>query len=298
MSRKGRLFAGCTVALATPFEDGSVDLGALTLRVDALIDHGVPTLSPAGTTGEAPTLSTVEHEQVIATVVEHAAGRARVLAGTGSSSTAEAIKLSRFAARSGADGVLLVAPYYNRPNQEGLYAHYAAIGATIELPIVLYNVPSRTGCNLEPATVERLSRLANVVAIKEASGSLDQVSELLTRTNLTVLSGDDTLTLPMLAIGAEGVISVAANIVPDEVLGLIAAFDRGDHAEAQRIHARLFPLCRALLSLGPNPVPLKAAMELLGMCSGELRLPLVPLGADASDALGAVLSSLGTVCAH
>src|SRR5271166_735129 len=204
MASKGQLFAGCTVALVTPLRDGDVDQGALRRMVDWQIDQGTTILSPAGTTGEAPTLSRLEHERVITAVVEQAAGRARVLAGTGSCSTAEA----------GADGALVVAPYYNRPTQDGLYAHFARIAAASPLPLVLYNVPARTGCHLEPQTVERLAHVENIVAIKEASGSVDQASEILCRTELTVLADNDTLTLPLLAIGAEGVISVVANLVP------------------------------------------------------------------------------------
>src|SRR5689334_20474335 len=207
MPTKGRMFAGCTVALVTPFRDGRVDETALRALVEWQVAQGTPTISPVGTTGEAPTLTHEEHERVIALVVEAAAGRARVMAGTGSNSTAEAIRLTRFAARAGADGALLVAPYYNRPNQEGLYRHFAMIADAVDLPLVLYNIPGRTGRNVEPETVERLDKLGPIVAIKEAAGSLDQVSELVTRTNLTVLSGDDSLTLPMLAVGAEGVVS-------------------------------------------------------------------------------------------
>jgi 4-hydroxy-tetrahydrodipicolinate synthase len=278
MPSRGASFAGCTVALVTPFRDGEIDYETLTQSIDWLISQRVPTLSPAGTTGESPTLSREEHEQVIARVVEHVAGRARVLAGTGSSATAEAVRLTGFAARVGADGALLVAPYYNRPTQEGLYAHFARIAERVELPLVLYNVPSRTGCNIEPSTVERLARIAPVVAIKEASGSLDQVSDLLSRTELTVLSGDDSLTLPMLAVGAEGVVSVAANLVPGDVIAMLDAFRCGDLLTARLLHARLFPLCRALLGIATNPIPVKQALAFLGRGNGELRLPLCPLG--------------------
>jgi 4-hydroxy-tetrahydrodipicolinate synthase len=288
------MFAGCTVAMVTPFRDGEVDYEALRHAVDWQIEQGVRTLSPAGTTGESPALTREEHERVIAAVVEQAAGRARVLAGTGSSSTAEAVSLTRFASRAGADGALVVCPYYNRPSQEGLYAHYARIAEAVDLlPVVLYNVPSRTGRNIEPETVERLARLGPVVAIKEAGGSLDQVSEILQRTDLTVLSGDDSLTLPMLAVGASGVISVAANLVPEDVIALIDAFRAGDVAEARRLHSLLFPLCRALLDLGPNPVPVKTALELVGRGNGELRLPLTRLGARARDTLDVRLSCHG-----
>jgi 4-hydroxy-tetrahydrodipicolinate synthase len=249
------MFAGCTVALVTPFRDGRVDEPSLRALVDWQVAQGTPTISPVGTTGESPTLSHEEHERVIAVVVEAAAGRARVMAGTGSNSTAEAIRLTRFAARAGADAALLVAPYYNRPNQEGMYRHFAAVAESVDLPMVLYNIPGRTGRNLEPETVERLARIGPVVAIKEAAGSLDQVSELLVRTELTVLSGDDSLTLPMLAVGAEGVVSVVANLVPRDVQALIESFTSGGLEEARRRHARLFPLCKDLLGLAPNPVP-------------------------------------------
>src|SRR5829696_6228096 len=230
MPSKGRMFAGCTVALITPFRDGEVDYPALQQLVDWQIAQGTPVISPVGTTGESPTLNHEEHERVIATVVERAAGRAKVLPGTGSNATAEAVRLTRFAAKAGADGALLVSPYYNRPMQEGLYAHFAKIAESVDLPLVLYNVPGRTGRNVEPETIERLSKLGPIVAVKEASGSLDQVSEVLARTDLTVLSGDDSLTLPMLAVGAEGVISVAANLVPRDVMALITAFEGGDLA--------------------------------------------------------------------
>ena len=277
MAAKGRMFAGCTVALVTPFKDGEVDYPALRASVDWQIGRGTPVLSPVGTTGECPTLSHDEHERVIAAVVEQSAGRAKVLAGTGSNATSEAIRLTKFAAKAGADGALLVSPYYNRPTQEGLYAHFAKIAEACDLPQVLYNVPSRTGRNVEPETVERLAKLGPIVAIKEAGGSLDQVSELVIRTDLTVLSGDDSLTLPMLAIGAQGVVSVAANLVPEDVIGLIDAFHAGDLTGARARHARLFPLCRDLLGIGPNPIPVKAALALLGRGNGELRLPLLPL---------------------
>jgi 4-hydroxy-tetrahydrodipicolinate synthase len=277
MPGKGRMFAGCTVALVTPFRDGEVDYEGLGQLVDWHIAQGTPILSPVGTTGESPTLTHDEHERVIATVVERAAGRAKVVAGTGSNATAEALRLTRFAAKAGADGALLVSPYYNRPTQEGLYAHYAKIAEGVDLPLILYNVPARTGRNIEPETVERLARLGPIVAIKEASGSLDQVSEILARTDLTVLSGDDSLTLPMLAVGARGVVSVVANLIPRDVIALLDAFDRGALDEARRLHLRLFPLCRDLLGMAPNPIPVKTALALLGRGTGEFRLPLCPL---------------------
>jgi 4-hydroxy-tetrahydrodipicolinate synthase len=285
MATKGRMFAGCTVALVTPFRDGAVDEPALRKLVEWHVAQGTPILSPVGTTGESPTLSHDEHERVIALVVEAAAGRAKVLPGTGSNSTSEAIRLTRFAARAGADGALLVAPYYNRPTQEGMYRHFAAVAESVDLPLVLYNIPGRTGRNVEPETVERLAAVSPIVAVKEASGSLDQVSELVTRTRLTVLSGDDSLTLPMMSVGGEGVISVVANLVPRDVMAMIEAFRGGDTAGAKEWHARLFPLCRDLLSLAPNPIPVKTALLLLSRGNGEMRLPMCRLDEAARGLL-------------
>ncbi len=293
MSTKGRMFAGCTVALVTPFRNGAVDEPGLRRLVEWQIAQGTPILSPCGTTGESPTLTHDEHERVIAAVIEAAAGRARVMAGTGSNSTAEAIRLTRFAARAGADAALSVAPYYNRPNQEGLYRHFATIADAVDLPIVLYNIPGRTGRNVEPETVERLAKLAPIVAVKEAAGSLDQVSELLARTDLTILSGDDSLTLPMLAVGAEGVVSVIANLVPGEVRAMIDAYTEARVEDARRAHGRLFPLARDLLGLAPNPIPVKAALALLGRCDDEVRLPLCPLDERSTAALRAGLIRCG-----
>ncbi|WP_435016195.1 4-hydroxy-tetrahydrodipicolinate synthase [Tundrisphaera sp. TA3] len=293
MASKGRMFAGCTVALITPFRDGEVDYDTLRSLVDWQIAQGTPVLSPVGTTGESPTLSHDEHERVIATVVEQSAGRAKVLPGTGSNSTAEAIRLTKFAAKAGADGALLVAPYYNRPTQEGLYAHFAKIADACDLPQVLYNIPSRTGRNVEVDTVARLAEMAPIVAIKEASGSLDQVSDLAARTDLTILSGDDSLTLPMMAVGGEGVISVVANLIPKDVMGLVSAFQSGDIASARERHQRLFPLCRDLLSVATNPIALKTAMALLGRGNGELRLPLCPPDESGIAALRRSLARYG-----
>lgn len=295
MPTKGRMFAGCTVALVTPFRDGELDEAALRALVEWQIAQGTKTISPVGTTGEAPTLSHAEHERVIAVVVETAAGRAKIVPGTGSNSTSEAIRLTKFAARAGADGALLVAPYYNRPNQEGLYRHFATIADSVDIPLVLYNIPGRTGRNVEPETIERLAALDRIVAIKEAAGSLDQVSDILVRTNLTVLSGDDSLTLPMMAVGAEGVVSVAANLVPQDVNGLIDDFNAGEIGSARKRHARLFPLCRDLLGLAPNPVPLKAAMALLNRGNGELRLPLCPLDEAETSRLADALAQYGLI---
>jgi 4-hydroxy-tetrahydrodipicolinate synthase len=293
MPTKGRQFAGCTVALVTPFRDGSVDEAALRRSVEWHIAQGTPIISPVGTTGESPTLTHDEHERVIAIAVEAAAGKAKIVAGTGSNATSEAIRLTRFAARAGVDGALLVAPYYNRPSQEGMYRHFAAIAESTDLPLVVYNVPARTGRNIEPETIERLSGIGPVVAVKEAAGSLDQVSELVSRTNLTILSGDDSLTLPMLAVGAEGVVSVIANLIPRDVIALIAAFESGQTGAAKEHHIRMFALCRDLLALAPNPVPVKAALQLLGRGNGELRLPLCSLDDRSKSLLRASLVRYG-----
>ena len=285
MASKGRMLAGMTVALVTPFKDGEVDYQALRDSVDWQIEKGTPVLSPVGTTGECPTLSHDEHERVIAAVVEQAAGRAKVMAGTGSNATSEAIRLTKFAAKAGADAALVVSPYYNRPTQEGLYAHFAKIAESCDLPQVVYNVPSRTGRDVEAETIERLAKLGPIVAVKEAGGSLDRVSDLIARTDLTILSGDDSLTLPMMAVGAEGVVSVVGNIVPRDVIALIKAFQGGDLAEARRRHAKLFPLCRDLLGVASNPIPVKLALAMLGRGNGELRLPLLPPDERGQEAL-------------
>jgi 4-hydroxy-tetrahydrodipicolinate synthase len=285
MASKGRMLAGMTVALVTPFRDGEVDYQALRDSVEWQIGQGTPVLSPVGTTGECPTLSHDEHERVIAAVVEQAAGRAKVMAGTGSNATSEAIRLTKFAAKAGADAALLVSPYYNRPTQEGLYAHFARIAESCDLPQVVYNVPSRTGRDVEAETIERLAKLGPIVAVKEAGGSLDRVSDLVARTDLTILSGDDSLTLPMMAVGAEGVVSVVGNLVPQDVIALIKAFQDGDIAESRRLHAKLFPLCRDLLGVASNPIPVKSALALLGRGNGELRLPLLPPDEKGREAL-------------
>ncbi len=293
MARKGDQFSGLTVAHVTPFRDGAVDEEALRRLVDFHVDAGTDCLLPVGTTGESPTLSHDEHERVISIVCRHAAGRIKVMAGTGSNSTAEATRLTRFAKNAGADGALLVAPYYNKPAQEGFYQHYKAIAEAVDIPIVLYNIPGRTGKNVEPKTIIRLSELPNIVAIKEATGSMDQTSEILAGSDLTVLSGDDSLTLPLLALGGSGVVSVVANIVPKDVIAMIDAFNAGDIAKAQEWHGKLFPLCRDMLSLATNPIPVKAAMQMLGQDTGDLRLPMTPLDDAQRTSLAKTLTQYG-----
>jgi 4-hydroxy-tetrahydrodipicolinate synthase len=215
------------------------------------------------------------------------------MAGTGSNSTQEALRLTRWAAKEGADAALLVAPYYNKPTQEGFYQHYRAIAEAVDMPLCIYNIPGRTGKNIEPETIARLAELKNIALVKEATGSLDQASQILATTNLTILSGDDSLTLPLMAVGAEGVISVVGNIVPKDMKALVDAFARGDVAESQKMHTRLFPLCRDMLGLATNPIPIKAAMKMLGRDSGELRLPMTPLDSAAEARLRQTLTGYG-----
>src|SRR5947199_4862518 len=249
MRTKGEQFAGVTVALVTPFRSGAVDYDRLSRLVDWHVEQGTDCLAPVGTTGESPTLDHEEHERVVAAVTERAAGRLKVMAGTGSNSTREAIRLTRAAHKAGADGALMVGPYYNKPTQEGYYRHFAAVAEAVELPIVLYNIPGRTGSNITPETVARLAELPPIVAIKEATGSMDQASQIAALCNLTLLSGDDSLTLPLMSLGARGVVSVVGKIVPREMTAPLAAFDAGKFPEALRWHRRLFTLCRDLLGL-------------------------------------------------
>src|SRR5262245_20380224 len=239
---RGEKFAGLTVALVTPFRNGDIDFAELGKLVDWHIEQGTDCLAPVGTTGESPTLDHEEHERVIATVMERAVGRIKVMAGTGSNSTREAIRLTRSAKRSGADGALMVGPYYNKPTQEGYYRHFASVAEAVDLPIVLYNIPGRTGSNILPETIARLARLPQIVAVKEATGSLDQASQIAALCDLTLLSGDDSLTLPLLSIGGRGVVSVVGNVVPRDMMALVKAFLAGKVEEAQKWHRKLFPL--------------------------------------------------------
>jgi len=290
------MFKGSYVALATPFtDDGSVDFDAYGRLVEYQLEHGTDGLVPCGCTGEAATLSHEEQKQCIRFVVEKVAGRAKVLAGTGSNSTREAIELTRFAAEAGADAALLITPYYNKPTPAGQIAHYERVAAAVpNLPIMLYNVPSRTGTNMLPATVARLSQVDNIQAIKEAAGSVDQVSQILSLCDITVMSGDDSLTLPMMAVGATGVVSVAANVVPGPVAEMCRLALAGDFAGARKIHYRLMPLFKALF-IETNPMPVKAALARMGIIRNVLRLPLVPLSPEKAPELDKVLADLGLI---
>ncbi|MCZ6792414.1 MAG: 4-hydroxy-tetrahydrodipicolinate synthase [Planctomycetota bacterium] len=282
------MFAGSFVALVTPFAGGTVDVEKLEELVEFQIRSGTHGLVPCGTTGESATLSHEEHELVIRTVVRRADGRVPVLAGTGSNSTSEAIRLSRFAKEVGADGALLITPYYNKPTQEGLKRHFGAVAREVELPLVLYNVPSRTGVNMLPATVNELATIENIVGIKEASGSIDQTVEILRDADIMVFSGDDSLTLPLMAVGARGVISVAANVVPKLMVDLVDLASAGEYSAARDLHYRLFPLFKALF-LETNPIPVKAALAIQGRIGTEIRLPLTEISDENRALLEAAL---------
>lgn len=291
------MFSGLSVAMVTPMHsDGSLNESMLKSLIDFHVDSGTDCLVPVGTTGESPTLSHEEHERVIAITCEYSAGRIKVMAGTGSNSTAEAIRLTQSARHAGANGALMVAPYYNKPTQEGFFQHYRAVAEHVDLPIVLYNIPGRTAKNMEPETICRIADTCpSVVAVKESTGSMDQASQILSASELTVLSGDDSLTLPLMSLGASGVVSVAGNIVPQDVKAMVMAFNAGDIARSQELHHKLFPLCRDMLGLSTNPIPVKAAMKMLGRDCGDVRLPLTPLTDAQLAALKTTLQRYGLI---
>ena len=287
-------FEGSIVAMVTPFRDGKVDEPKIRELVEFHVKNGTDAIVPCGTTGESPTLSHAEHKRVVEVTIEAAAGRIPVVAGTGSNSTAEAIDLTQHAKKAGADGVLMVCPYYNKPTQAGLIAHYTAVAAAVDIPIIMYNIPGRTGVNMLTETVAALAELPSVVGMKEASGSLEQMTEVISLCGdrLTVVSGDDTLTLPLMAVGGKGVISVVANIVPKETAEMTRAALNGDWKRAKELHLRLFPLCKAMF-YETNPIPVKTAMQLLGRLNGELRLPLCPMSQANRDKLQKALRAYG-----
>ena len=295
MPTRSEDFAGLSVAITTPFRDGQVDVERLQQQVEFHIEAGTTCLCPVGTTGECPTLSHAEHERVISATVEAAAGRVKVMAGTGSNSTDEALRLTQWAAKTGADAALVVAPYYNKPTQEGFYRHYKLLAEAVDIPICVYNIPSRTGKNIEPETIARMAEMPNITMVKEATGSMDQASQILATTDLTVLSGDDSLTLPLMAMGARGVVSVVGNLLPRDVIELIRAIDEGRFDEARVWHRKLFPLCRDMLGLATNPIPIKAAMAMVGRDTGELRMPMTPLTDTQQEQLRTTLVAYGVL---
>jgi 4-hydroxy-tetrahydrodipicolinate synthase len=294
---KQPMFSGTYTAIVTPFESGKLDEEALDNLVKAQIQAGVDGIVPVGTTGESPTLDYEEHIHVIEAVIEFAGGKVKVLAGTGGNSTTEAIYLTKAAEDAGADGSLQVAPYYNKPTQEGLFQHFKAIAASTKLPLVLYSIPGRCGIEIGVDTVKRLAAACkNVVGIKEAGGNPDRVSQLRAAVgeDFAILSGDDSLTLPFMVVGAHGVVSVASNIIPQEVAQMVKAFAMGKLETAQLIHQRFFPLFKDLF-LETNPIPIKAALAMLGEIEEEYRLPLVPMSLKNREHLKATLQQCGVL---
>jgi 4-hydroxy-tetrahydrodipicolinate synthase len=288
------MFRGTYTALVTPFRGDAIDIDAFERLIEAQIAGGVRGIVPVGTTGESPTLSHDERRQVIELAVKVARGRCQVIAGTGSNSTRDTIAHTREAQEIGADGALVVAPYYNKPSQEGLFRHFEAVAQASPLPIVLYNIPGRCAVDIAADTVVRLARACpTIIAIKEASGSVDRVSELVARVpdGFNVLSGDDSLTLPFLAVGAVGVVSVASNLFPAEISELVSAFLDGDMAKAQRLHRRFLPLFKDLF-IEPNPVPAKTVLAWRGEMAATCRLPLVPMGAATEERLRKTIAAL------
>jgi len=286
------LISGSMVALATPFKKGKIDFKAIKRLINFHLKNGTDGLVPCGTTGEAATMSLSEHKQVLKFVVKETARRIPVICGCGSNNTEEAKELVVYSEKIGADAVLVVTPYYNKPTQEGLYRHYKVLSGAVKIPLVLYNVPSRTGCNLLPSTVARLAKIKNIVAIKEASGCLEQAAQILQKCDITLLSGDDGLTLPLLSIGAQGVISVAANVVPDKIASLVHSYLRGDIEEAKELHYELLDINRDLF-IETNPIPVKTAMGLMGLIKNvEFRLPLCEMSRDNKMILKKTLQGL------
>ncbi len=288
------MFEGLFTALVTPFRNDALDEAALRDLVECQVASGVDGIVPCGSTGEAATLSHAEHCRVVEVCVEAARGRVQVLAGTGSNSTRESIELTRHARNAGADGALLISPYYNKPTQEGLIAHFAAIARESGLPLVVYNIPGRTASNILPETMARLAEIELVVGVKESCGDIAQISRVVTACpeSFAVLSGDDALTLPVIAIGGRGVISTTSNVAPRQMVELVAAARAGQLARAREIHLRLMPLFDALFC-ETNPIPVKAALVLLGLVEDEIRLPLTRLAAAKRDRLQAVLKEQG-----
>ncbi len=283
---------GTITALITPFSNGKVDYGKLKEIVEMQIEDGIDGLLPMGTTGESPTLSPKEHSKVIETVINTTKGRCHVIAGTGANATVEAIELTQRAKDAGADASLQVTPYYNKPSQEGLYRHFSVVADETGIPIVLYNVPGRSGAEIAIDTVARLARHTNVVAIKEAAGSVERVSQILDVCDLTVLSGDDSLTIPMMSVGAKGVISVASNIIPAEIVRLVNSFKAGNIELAMELHKKYYNFFKTIF-IETNPVPVKAAMNLKGIIEEEYRLPLCPMLDSNKELLKESMKKIG-----
>jgi 4-hydroxy-tetrahydrodipicolinate synthase len=288
------VFEGVLTAIVTPFRSGAIDESALRDLVERQIEAGVDGLVPCGSTGESATLSHAEHRRVVEIVVQATRGRVSVVAGTGSNSTREAIELTQHAKEAGADGALLISPYYNKPTQEGIVLHYAEIARATSFPLLVYNIPGRTASNILPATMARLADIPQVVGVKDSCADMGQVADAIARCpeDFRLLSGNDDLTLPLLALGSHGVISTTSNVAPSAMVGLVRAFRAGDVAEARRIHYRMLPLFQVLFC-ETNPIPVKAALALMGVMAPEIRLPLTPLGEANRERLQVVLKELG-----
>ena len=287
------MFSGALSAIITPFRDGAIDEPALRDLIEWQIQNGVDGIVPCGSTGESATLTHAEHERVIRIAIEQARKRVPVVAGTGSNSTAEAIRLTSFAREAGADGALLISPYYNKPTQEGIVKHYKTIAQSVQLPLIVYNIPGRTGSNILPETLAKLADVPSIVGVKEASGSMEQVSDIrrLCGERLTILSGDDSLTLPLMALGGKGVIAVITNIMPRETHELAAAALAGDFARARELHYKMLPLMRVLF-LETNPIPVKYAASLMGKCTAEMRMPLTTMSPGPAEKLRGVMKEM------
>jgi 4-hydroxy-tetrahydrodipicolinate synthase len=290
------MFKGAIVAIVTPFKNGKIDEESLRELIEMQIESGTDGIVPCGTTGESATLSHEEHDRVIEITIAAVKNRVPVIAGTGSNSTAEALRLTKHAYEAGADGVLMVCPYYNKPSQEGMFQHFKVIADNVPIPIMLYNIPGRTGINLLPETVQKLSLISNIVGIKEASGSLKQIMDVihLCGGDFDVLSGDDGIALPIMALGGMGVISVVSNVAPSDMSGMIDAFNAGDIATARELHYKMSSLMDALF-IETNPVPVKAALAMMGKIEYELRLPLCKLSSASEIMLRKVLSDYGLI---
>jgi len=288
------IFSGSLVAIVTPFKNGTFDEVAYAGLIEFQIANGTHGIVPCGTTGESATLTPQEHERVVALTVEIVQRRVKVIAGTGSNSTDEAVTFTKHAKEVGADGALLITPYYNKPMQEGLFQHYSAVAKASDIPLVLYNIPSRTGVNMTPETIARLSDISSIVAVKEGSGSLSQVSAIIEQCGekMTVLAGDDPLTLPMMAIGAKGVITVTANVAPADMANMVNLALKGNYEEARTLHYKLTPLFSALF-YETNPIPVKAALSKMGKLQNELRLPLTPISPQNQEKLFQVMKTCG-----
>jgi len=290
------MLKGAIVAIVTPFRNGQVDEERLRELIEFQIENGTDGIVPCGTTGESPTLSHEEHDRVIEITVEAVKKRVPVIAGTGSNSTAEALRLTRHAHEVGADAALMVTPYYNRPTQEGMYQHYRTIAEQVPIPIVVYNVPTRTGANLLPETLARLAKIPNIVAVKEAAGSLKQMQEIISQCGegFSVLSGDDFFTYPLLCLGGHGIISVVSNVAPKDMADMIDAFEAGDLAKARELHYKMTPLVDALF-IETSPTPVKTALALMGKIEDEIRLPLYRMSEANLDKLKKVMTQYGLI---